>query len=107
LRETLTLALSFLTAAGVGGAIGAYFQARFLRRTQVGQQEHELKKARYLCIILLMLAKLKPDSELPKLRVRRPDIQNRQDLDSELEAELVNAYIFAGDAVLDALGGDS
>lgn len=99
----MTDILAILAALGFGGIIGSYFSAHFQRRAEVGQKQHEIKQTRYLCIVLLMHAKLSPDSEFAKLRQRRPDIEDRAALDRELHTELMNGYIFASDAVLRSL----
>jgi hypothetical protein len=103
LADPLATTVSILTAIGVGGVIGAYFQARFQQHTQVGQLEHDLKQKRYLCILILMLTKLNPQVGLPKARPIRPDLKNVEDINSGLEAELLNGFVFASDAVLEAL----
>jgi hypothetical protein len=99
----ITTIVSFLTAAGIGGIIGAYFQTRFQRRTQIGQHEHDLKRKRYQCILMLMRSRLEPDLEMPKLRDMRPDLKNLDDVNTELETELLNGIIFANDEVLESL----
>jgi len=103
LTEVFASTVSILTALGLGGVLGAYFQARFQHRTQIGQLEHELKQKRYLCIMILMLTKLNPQVGLAKTRDIRPDLKSADDVDRELETELLNAYIFASDEVLEAL----
>jgi hypothetical protein len=88
---------------GVGGLIGNYVQSRLQHRAQIGQLEHELKQKRYLCILVLMLTKLNPDVGLARARAIRPDLQKLDDIDVELDAELLNGYVFAGDTVLETL----
>ena len=95
--------ISVLTAAGLGGVLGAYFQSRFQQRTQIGQQQHDLKQKRYLNILILMLTKLDPDVGVPKLRELRPDLRNLEDIDYELATEVLNGFIFASDGVLESL----
>ena len=75
----VTIIVSIATAAGLGGIIGAYFQARFNEKTQRSQQQQELKQKRYLCILILMLTKLSPKIGMPKIRVIRPDGTDRVD----------------------------
>jgi hypothetical protein len=92
-----------LTAIGLGGLLGAYFQARFQRRAQIGQHEHELKQKRYLCILILMLTKLNPVVGLAKTRAIRPDLKTTEDIDDELLTELLNGFVYANDDVLRSL----
>lgn len=99
----ITTIVSFLTAIGLGGVFGAYFQARFQRRTQIGQHEHDLKQKRYLCILMLMLTRLDPDIGLPKMRDIRPDLKSLDDVNNELSTELLNGFIYANDEVIESL----
>jgi hypothetical protein len=102
MNASLTTIISFLTGA-LGGLIGAYFQARFQRRTQVSQHQHELKQKRYLSILILMLTKLIPNAQMSKTQALRPDLKGVEDIDRELETEVLNGFIFASDSVLKAL----
>ncbi len=103
LLDALATTASILTALGVGGVLGAYFQTRFQQRTQIGQLAHNLKQKRYLCILMLMLTKLNPQVGSPKVREIRPDLKNPEDVNNELETELLNGFVFASDAVLKSL----
>jgi hypothetical protein len=95
--------LALITACGVGGILGTYFQSRFQERNRIAQCEHEQKLRRYNCIILLMITKLNPDIGLPKMRAIRPDLNSIQDIDEELRTELLNAFVFAEEHVLKCL----
>ncbi len=101
--STTNLFLSLITALGFGGVLGALVQTKLQQRNQVAQHEHALKQKRYLCIVGLMLAKLRPQINLPKIQKIRPDLKDDWDIDDELEAELLNAYVYASDAVICAL----
>jgi hypothetical protein len=94
---------SGLAAIGFGGIVGAYFQSMFQQRSSVKEREHELKRARYGCILILMLTKLDPDAGLPQLKLRRPELQSAADLDQELEVELLNSLLFASDATVESI----
>lgn len=98
--EVIAAIGTVLTALGIGGGIGAYVQHRLQARRQLGEREHELKQRRYLCIIILMLAKLKPEVGIAKVQRIRPDLPDLQAVDDELETELMNAVVFASDDVL-------
>jgi hypothetical protein len=101
--EAITIVTAILTALGVGSALGAYFQVRFQYRSKIGEQEHELKQRRYLCILILMLTKMSPTVGLEKVRAIRPDLTALQDVEDELSTELLNAIVFASQAVLESL----
>lgn len=103
MNSVVATVISFLTAAGIGGAIGAYFQLRFQLRAQIGQQQHDLKQKRYLSTLILMLAKLYPDVDIPNLRELRQDLRSLEDIDHELAREMFNGFIFASDGVLESL----
>ena len=93
-----------LAAMGIGGVLGALVQHRLESRRRIGEREHELKERRYLCILMLMLAKLRPRIGIEKIRHWRPDLHHLDALDEELEAELFNAVVFASKDVLRKLG---
>lgn len=100
---TFTSIITALGAFGLAGVIGAYFQSRFQQRTKIGEQEHELKQKRYLCILMLMLTKLKPGVGMEKITTIRPDLRDTQDVDDELVTELMNALVYATDDVIESL----
>src|SRR4051812_9550416 len=100
----MQLILAFLTAAGVGGIVGAIVQSHLQHLTHVREQQHALREKRYLCILILMLSRLNRRAGLLKLRELRPDLGSNYDIDNELEAEYLNAFVFAGDAVLSSFG---
>ncbi|MEW5987795.1 MAG: hypothetical protein AB1791_14265 [Chloroflexota bacterium] len=97
---SLQTVISLLTLIGISGILGAFFQSRFERQKQVREQEHELKRRRYSCILILMLTKLDPKAGALHLREIRPDLQDLTALDKEIEMELLNGVLFASDAVI-------
>jgi hypothetical protein len=99
----LTAFVSLLTGAGFGGILGAYFQALFQQRSKVGEHEHELKQKRYMCILILMLTKLNPQTGLSKVNKIRSDLRTLNDIEDELRTELLNAVVFASQPVLNSL----
>lgn len=98
--EILALVASLITAAGLGGVIGAFFQNKFAQQSKLEQHQFELKQKRYLCILILMLAKIEPDKSKAKLKQFRPDLQSPEDLDEELKTELLNAVVYSDNDVL-------
>jgi hypothetical protein len=107
LASSVGAIVSLVTALGVGSAVGtffgAFFQSRFEHRKHLNEQEHELKRRRYLCILILMLAKLDPKTGLRHLHDHRPDLQDLDDLDAEIRTELFNAVLFASDEVVSSM----
>jgi hypothetical protein len=101
--ETFELIVSIATAAGIGGIIGAYFQAVFQRQRKIKEQEHEWKLRRYGSISIQMLTKLNPKVGLQHLKDIRPDLKTISDIDEELKTELLNGVIFASDEVITSM----
>ena len=100
---SLEIAISLLTAIGIGSILGAFFQSRFEHQKQIREQEHELKHRRYGAILILMLTKLDPKTGLPHTRAFRPDLKDLSDVDKEIETELLNGVLFASDGVIRAM----
>jgi hypothetical protein len=101
--ETLTFVISVLTALGVGGLGGAFAQYIIERRKQVQSQHFEFKQRRYGSIIITMIARIGPSEDLPKLTRVRPDLVTLRDVIRELDVELLNAFLYAADPVIDRL----
>jgi hypothetical protein len=104
MKETIGAVAAVITAIGFGGVLGALVKHWLDSRRSIGEKEHELKERRYLCILLLMLGKLKPEIGIARIRQTRPDLHDLAALDSELESELFNAVIFASSSVLRTFG---
>jgi hypothetical protein len=95
----ITVVVSILTALGIGGVLGAFFQHRFEHQKQIRGQEHDLKQRRYSCILILMLTQLDPDA-LRHTHERRPDLRDMADVEKELRTEMLNSILFANDDVV-------
>ena len=100
---TLTTLISLITAFGAGSVLTAFVQSRLDRKKHLNEQEHELKRRRYLCILILMLSKLEPKTGVPHLALHRPDLRDLDDLDAEIRLELFNAMLFGSDDVIAAM----
>jgi len=100
---TLSALVSLITALGAGSVVGALIQSRLERQKHLNEQEHDLKRRRYLCILILMLSKLEPRTGVPHLALHRPDLQGLDDLDAEIRLELFNAMLFGSDDVIAAM----
>lgn len=92
--------VTLLTALGIGGILGAYFQSLFQHKREIKEHEHELKRRRYSCILILLLTKLDPKNGLPHVEKIRPDLKNLKDVEKEIETELLNGVLFASDDVI-------
>ena len=97
------IVLSVITALGIGGILGSYFQSLFQHHKQIKDQKHDLKFKRYGCILILLLTKLDPQSGLPHMKEIRPDLHDIKEIEKEIEVELLNAVLYAGDGVIKAL----
>ena len=95
--------VSLITALGAGSVVGALVQSRLERQKHLNEQEHDLKRRRYLCTLILMLSKLEPKTGVPHLALHRPDLQGLDDLDAEIRLELFNAMLFGSDDVIAAM----
>lgn len=100
---TWTNVIAFLGLFGIGTVVGAYFQSIFQHRQSLRKDVHELKRSRYGAILIEMLALLDPEDGLNKLKDIRPDLKTVTDLRRELRVEMLNAVLFASDAVISAL----
>ncbi len=103
MSETVAVVVSVVAALGVGGILGAYFRSVFERRREVKEQEHELKRRRYGCTLILMITKLDPETGLRHLAEIRSDLRTAEDVDKEIETELLNSVLFASDEVIESL----
>ena len=107
LASSIGAIVSLVTALGIGSAVGtffgAFFQSRFEHQKHLNEQEHELKRRRYQCILILMLAKLDPKTGLRHVHEHRPDLRDLDDLDTEIRTELFNAVLFASDDVVSSM----
>lgn len=96
--------IQLLAALGIGGILGgftgAYFQSKFQHQAKIKEWEHELKKKRYLCINILLLAKIDTSKDLKLLSNNRPDITSEAELDKEIQAEFLNSMMFANNEVV-------
>lgn len=101
--DPIGIVLSLVVALGVGGILGAYFQSIFQHRREVKEREHELKRTRYGCILILMLTQLDPKVGLPHAQQFRSDLKDVADVKKEIETELLHGVVFAGDEVISSL----
>jgi len=96
------LIIPLLTALGLGGIFGAYFQSRFQHQKEVKEDIHQLKRKRYGAILIQMITILDPE-RLSKTQAFRPDLTDIEDLKEEVKTEMLNSVLFANDEVIKAM----
>lgn len=97
MTPTLQIIISLLTAIGIGGILGAYFQSRFQRQKEISEDIHNLKRQRYGAILIQMLTILNPERGLSKAQAFRPDLKSVDDFREEVKTEILHSVLFADD----------
>lgn len=96
----LALALSTL---GLGGLLGAYAKAVLDKRQLKFSKVFDYKERRYQAITIMMWVSINPGArELAMLKQHRPELEDPDELDKELELEYYNMMTYASDRVLSA-----
>ena len=98
-----SIIISILTAVGLGGIFGAYFQFRFQHQKEVKEDVHQLKRKRYGSILIQMLTILSPERGLAKAQQFRDDLKDIQDFKEEVKTEMLHSILFANDEVIKAM----
>jgi hypothetical protein len=101
--STFELLISILTALGLGGIFGTYFQSRFQHQKEIKEDIHNLKRQRYGAILIQMLTILDPEHGLSKTQKFRPDLKSIEDFKEEVKIEMLNSVLFANDEVIKAM----
>lgn len=91
--------LSIISIIGIGGILSAFFTYLWQKKKELFLRENELKKTRYLSILLQMYTLINP-TQLEKLKPIRPDIKSMDDLKEELKTEWVNTLIYSSDGTI-------
>jgi len=95
--------IALLTAIGLGGIFGAYFQSRFQHQKEVEEDIHQLKRKRYGSILIQMLTILDPERGIAKAQQFRDDLKNVEDFKEEVKTEMLHSILFANDEVIRAM----
>lgn len=103
MTSSLQIIVSLLTAIGIGGILGAYFQSRFQRQKEVKEDIHNLKRQRYGAILIQMLTILNPERGLSKAQMFRPDLRTVEDFKEEVKTEMLHSVLFASDEVIKSM----
>jgi len=101
--NSVQLIIALLTALGIGGTVGAYFQSRFQHQKEIKEDIHQLKRKRYGAILIQMLTVINPERGLSKAQIFRPDLTNIEDFKEELRTEMLHSVLFASDEVIMAM----
>ncbi len=101
---TLENIIAILGLLGIGGLISGYFSLLWQRRNSNLAKKQEYKEARYKCIIPLMHGCLDFDRSGGELRKHGYAIDTIDDLLALLEAEQINAFLYASDEFIRCLG---
>lgn len=99
------LLLSLLTALGVGGIVGAYFNELFRRRAQTQLAESEERVVRFRSVLIYMQVLLHPDQidHLPVDVLQTYNLKTTKDIQDTLLAEYTRMVLSVPDEVLQAV----
>ncbi|WP_303678366.1 hypothetical protein [Dehalococcoides mccartyi] len=97
--DAFTIIPYILASLGIGGIVGAYGQYFFQHRKEIRSSEHDYKRQRYLCLMILMLTQLNPKVGLSKAKQFRSDLATIGDVQEEIKTEFFNCFIYANDDV--------
>lgn len=95
--------ISAIGLIGIGGLLKGLFDFFIADRKRKSETKHQFKETRYKAIILLCYAYVNFDKEGTNLIVQRPDINSKERLFNELNAEWINMTLYASDKVLLAM----
>lgn len=100
--ELNTVFLGLLSTAfmGIGSLITLLLQFLLQQKQKISEEKFQFKFTRYKAISVQMYTLLNPEERLSKANRIRPDLDSRQSLVEELQAELYNAMLYASDGVL-------
>ncbi len=88
---------------GIGTAITALVQHSLKRRESTYESQRKDLEARYRVVILLMYAAFDFAGNKTTIRIHRPDLQSKESILEELEAEWTNMILFASSEALRSL----
>jgi len=97
---SLEFIISLITAIGLGGIFGAFFQSKFQHQREIKEDIHNLKRQRYGAILIQMLTIIEPEHGLIKSQKYRPDLKSIDDFKEEIKIEMLNSVLYANDDVI-------
>ncbi len=92
--------IAALGLIGIGGIIQSLISYFINSRKVKDDSKQATKEKRYKAIILLSYAFVNYEKEKTKLIINRPNIQSKEELFNELNAEWVNMSLYASDGVI-------
>lgn len=98
-----SLVTGLIAGLGIGTAVTALVQHSLKRKEATYESQRKDLEARYRVVILLMYAAFDFESNRTTFRINRPDLESKQSVLEELEAEWHNMALFASSATLKSL----
>lgn len=97
---TIEHILSALGLIGIGSVISAVVSYFIGGKKKKSDAKQELKETRYKAVLLLCYAFVNFEKEKTTLVINRPNINSKELLLNELNAEWVNMSLYASDSVI-------
>ncbi|MPT34928.1 MAG: hypothetical protein E2604_07525 [Flavobacterium sp.] len=97
---TVDQIISTIGLVGFGGILKALFDYLVAARKAKEDAKQVLKETRYKAILLICYALVYYDREETTLVINRPDVNSKERLENELNAEFINMSLFGSDKVL-------
>lgn len=95
--------LTAIGLIGIGGLLKSLIDYLISSKKQKSESQQYFKEERYKAILLLCYALVNYDKESTSLVIQRPNLDSREKLYSEINAEWTNMVLFASDKVLKAM----
>ena len=95
--------ISAIGLIGLGGLLKGLLDFFIADRKRKSETKHQFKETRYKAIILLCYTYVNFEREGTTIIVQRPDIDSKDRLFNELNAEWINMTLYASDKVLLAM----
>lgn len=92
--------ISAIGLIGFGGLLKGLLDFFIADRKRKSETKHQFKETRYKAIILLCYTYVNFEREGTTIIVQRPDIDSKERLFNELNAEWINMTLYASDKVL-------
>ena len=95
--------LTAIGLIGIGGLLKSLIDYLISSKKQKSESQQYFKEERYKAILLLCYVLVNYDKESTSLVIQRPNLDSREKLYSEINAEWTNMVLFASDKVLKAM----
>ncbi|QMU66058.1 MAG: hypothetical protein GKR88_18450 [Flavobacteriaceae bacterium] len=97
---TIQEIISAIGLIGLGGLLKGLLDFFIADKKRKSETKHQFKETRYKAIILLCYTYVNFEREGTTIIVQRPDIDSKERLYNELNAEWINMILYASDKVL-------